>query len=39
MSTPEIWAELKTKLPYEKTEEEKQKRMAQWAKIDVNGNG
>lgn len=34
-----VWAELKEKLPFEKTEESKQKRIAQWQKIDVNGNG
>lgn len=36
---PEIWAELKEKLPWEKNEEGKQKRIEQWQKIDVNGNG
>jgi Ca2+-binding EF-hand superfamily protein len=35
----EIWAQLKEKLPYAKTEEEKAKRNEQWSKIDVNGNG
>jgi len=35
----DVWAQLKEKLPYERTEEEKQKRMDQWNKIDVNGNG
>lgn len=35
----EVWAQLKEKLPYERTEEEKQKRIAQWSLMDVNGNG
>ena len=35
----DVWAQLKEKLPYEKTEEEKQKRISQWKSIDVNGNG
>jgi Ca2+-binding EF-hand superfamily protein len=35
----EIWAQLQEKLPYNKTEEEKEKRNEQWSKIDVNGNG
>lgn len=35
----DVWAQLKQKLPYEKTEEEKKKRIAQWGQIDVNGNG
>ena len=35
----QVWAELKEKLPWEKTEEGKQKRIAQWQKIDKNGNG
>ncbi|CAB9514451.1 EFh [Seminavis robusta] len=39
MSSAEVWAELKEKLPYERTDEEKKKRMEQWSKIDVNGNG
>ena len=35
----EVWEELKDKLPWLKTEEERQKRIQQWALIDVNNNG
>ena len=34
-----IWAELKEKLPYAKTDFDKEKRLKQWRAIDVNGNG
>ncbi|KAL7543261.1 hypothetical protein ACHAXR_012763 [Thalassiosira sp. AJA248-18] len=35
----EVWATLKEKLPYERTDDQKKKRMDQWQQIDVNGNG
>ena len=39
MGDSEVWAQLKEKLPYERTEEQKEKRMQQWNLMDVNGNG
>ena len=33
------WAEIKEKLPYERTPEQYEKRMKLWSQIDVNGNG
>jgi hypothetical protein len=39
MADQDVWAQLKEKLPYQKTDEDKQKRIAQWQKIDVNNNG
>jgi hypothetical protein len=34
-----IWAELRQKLPWRKTEKEKKMREEQWRRVDVNGNG
>ncbi len=34
-----VWSELKQKLPWQKTPEEKAKRDIIWQSIDVNGNG
>jgi len=34
-----IWAELKAKLPWEKTAEGKEARIKLWRQIDMNGNG
>lgn len=34
-----IWAELKAKLPWEKTEAQRKQRLDQWRQIDMNGNG
>jgi len=33
------WEELNEKLPWLKTEEERQKRIQQWALMDMNNNG
>ena len=34
-----IWQELKDKLPYRKTDSDKEKRQEQWKGMDMNGNG
>lgn len=39
MGDEDVWAQLKEKLPWEKTDEGKKKREEQWNQIDVNGNG
>ena len=38
-SQEQVWALLQEKLPYAKTDTDKEKRNEQWSKIDVNGNG
>ncbi len=37
--TDPLWAELNHKLPWHRTEEQRQMRIHQWKLIDVNGNG
>ena len=39
MSNDALWEELREKLPWHKTEEERQMRIKQWAGMDMNGNG
>ena len=39
MSNDALWEELREKLPWHRTEEQRQLRIQQWKGIDVNGNG
>ena len=39
MADDDIWAELREKLPWHRTPEQKERRIDMWNQIDVNGNG